>query len=141
MIRGPPEATRTCTLFPYTTLFRSSLALHHDVVVVTINYRLGAFGFLRVEHLLGEAYAGAGNSGLKDQTAALRWVRDNIGSFGGDPDAVTIFGESAGGMSVATLLGTPAAAGLFHAAIPQSGACHNTSPASDRKSTRLNSSH
>src|SRR3546814_10803943 len=59
----------------------TSLALHHDVVVVTINYRLGAFGFLRVEHLLGEAYAGAGNSGLKDQTAALRWVRDNIGSF------------------------------------------------------------
>src|SRR3546814_16994163 len=118
MIRGPPEATRTCTLFPYTTLFRSSLALHHDVVVVTINYRLGAFGFLRVEHLLGEAYAGAGNSGLKDQTAPLPWVRDNTGSFGGDPAAVSIFGASAGGMRAATLLGSPASAGPLPAAIP-----------------------
>ncbi|HVN27078.1 MAG TPA: carboxylesterase family protein, partial [Candidatus Binataceae bacterium] len=68
-----------------------------------------------------------GNEGILDQIAALQWVRDNIGEFGGDADNVTIFGESAGGMSVGTLLATPAARGLFHKAIPQSGACHTGS--------------
>ncbi len=101
------------------------LARHGDVVVVAINYRLGALGWLRVDHLLGDEYAGSGNSGLRDQIAALSWVQENIAGFGGDPEQVTIFGESAGGMSVATLLGTPAAAGLFNRAIAQSGACHN----------------
>lgn len=103
------------------------LAARGDVVVVSINYRLGAFGFLRVEHLLGEEYAGSGNVGLLDQIAALQWVRDNIEAFGGDPDQVLVFGESAGGMSASTLLGTPAARGLFHAAAPQSGACDHVS--------------
>jgi para-nitrobenzyl esterase len=94
------------------------LAERGDVVVVTINYRLGALGYL---HLPGcDA-----NLGQLDQIAALRWTRDNIRAFGGDPEQVTIFGESAGGMAVATLLGTPAARGLFRAAIPQSGAAHN----------------
>ena len=102
----------------------SRLAQRGEVVVVTINYRLGAFGWLYVDHL-DEGFAGSGNAGLLDQVAALEWVRDNIAAFGGDPDQVTIFGESAGGMSVATLMGTPAASGLFSGAIAQSGAAHN----------------
>src|SRR5262245_31230804 len=106
----------------------SSLARRGDVVVVSINYRLGALGFLHLAELSGD-YASSGNLGILDQIAALEWVRDNIAAFGGDPDNVTIFGESAGGMSVGTLLGTPAARGLFHKAIPQSGAAHNASPA------------
>jgi para-nitrobenzyl esterase len=104
------------------------LARHGDVVVVTINYRLGVLGFLRLEHLLGDdddRFAGSANNGLRDQVAALRWVRDNIAGFGGDPGRVTIFGESAGGMSVASLMATPAADGLFHGAIAQSGAGEN----------------
>lgn len=95
-----------------------------DVVVVTINYRLGLLGWLHLGAVPG-ADPSAGNCGLLDQIAALRWVRDNIAVFGGDPDDVTVFGESAGGMSVATLMGTPSAEGLFHKAIPQSGAAHN----------------
>jgi para-nitrobenzyl esterase len=92
------------------------------VVVVTINYRLGALGFLGVESALGSDFAGAGNNGIRDQILALEWVRENIAGFGGDPDNVTIFGESAGGMSVATLLGAPGVASMLRAAIPQSGA-------------------
>src|SRR6202034_2466438 len=85
------------------------------VVFVSINYRLGVDGFA----LLPDAPA---NRGLLDQVAALQWVRDNIAAFGGDPDNVTIFGESAGAMSVTTLLGMPAARGLFRQVIAQSGA-------------------
>jgi para-nitrobenzyl esterase len=96
-----------------------------DVVVVTCNYRLGALGFLHLADIGGEDVQGSGNVGLLDQIAALRWVRDNVAAFGGDPRNVTIFGESAGGMSVGTLLGTPAAHGLFHKAVPQSGAASN----------------
>ncbi len=92
-----------------------------DVVVVTMNYRLGAFGFLHLADLGGERFASSGNAGILDQVAALEWVRDNIEAFGGDPGNVTIFGESAGAMSVGTLLGTPAARGLFHRAALQSG--------------------
>ena len=106
-----------------------------DAVVVSCNYRLGALGFLHLDEIGGSDCAGSGNSGLLDQVAALRWVRDNIARFGGDPGNVTIFGESAGGMSVATLLGTPAAAGLFHKAIPQSGAAANIS--SSERATRV----
>ena len=100
----------------------TKFATRGDVVVVTINYRLGSFGFLHLSDLFGDELAGSGNLGLLDQVAALEWVRDCIEAFGGDPNHVTIFGESAGAGSVATLLGLPAAAGLFHAAIPQSGA-------------------
>jgi para-nitrobenzyl esterase len=100
----------------------TKFATHGDVVVVSINYRLGSFGFLHLADLFGDEVAGAGNLGLLDQVAALEWVRDNIEAFGGDPNRVTIFGESAGAASVATLLGVPAASGLFDAAIPQSGA-------------------
>jgi para-nitrobenzyl esterase len=102
------------------------LARAGDVVVVTINYRLGVLGFLRLDHLLGGDLAASANAGLLDQIAALEWVRDNIDGFGGDPARVTIFGESAGGMSVATLLATPSARGLFGRAVAQSGAGHNT---------------
>jgi para-nitrobenzyl esterase len=101
------------------------LAAGGDVVVVTINYRLGALGFLDLGHL-DAAFAGSGANGIRDQVAALAWVRDNIAAFGGDPGNVTIFGESAGGMSVGTLLGTPSAAGLYHRAIAQSGAADHT---------------
>jgi para-nitrobenzyl esterase len=102
-----------------------SFVTRGDVVVVTINYRLGALGFLHLAEVGGEAYASSGLSGILDQAAALAWVRDNAAAFGGDPDNVTIFGESAGAMSVGTLLGLPEAAGLFHRAIAQSGAAHN----------------
>ena len=97
------------------------------VVCVTINYRLGVDGFL---------YLGDGNAnlGLLDQVAALAWVQENIAAFGGDPNNVTIFGESAGGMSVATLLSMPRATGLFRRAIAQSGAGHHVlSPATAQR--------
>jgi para-nitrobenzyl esterase len=100
----------------------TQFANHGDVVVVTINYRLGPFGFLHLADLFDGAFAGSGNAGILDQIAALEWVRDCIAAFGGDPDRVTVFGESAGAASVGTLLGTPDARGLFNAAIAQSGA-------------------
>jgi para-nitrobenzyl esterase len=109
----------------------TSFASRGDVVVVTLNYRLGALGFLHLGEVGGEAYASSGLSGILDQAAALQWVRDNIANFGGDPGNVTVFGESAGGMSVGTLLGLPEASGLFHRAIAQSGASSNLIDAGD----------
>jgi para-nitrobenzyl esterase len=100
----------------------TNLATRGDVVVVTINYRLGAFGFLHLDNVLGAGFEGSGNNGIRDQVAAINWVRDNIASFGGDPTNITLFGESAGGMSIATLLGVPGVAALIRNAIPQSGA-------------------
>ncbi len=97
------------------------LASRGDIVVVTINYRLGALGFLA--HPALGAGGDVGNYGLADQQAALRWVHDNIAGFGGDPDKVTVAGESAGGMSVCDHLVAPDSAGLFRAAIMQSGPC------------------
>jgi para-nitrobenzyl esterase len=97
------------------------LAGRGDIVVVTINYRLGALGFL-AHPALGPP-GDVGNYGLADQQAALGWVRDNIAGFGGDPDKVTIAGESAGGMSVCDHLVAPDSQGLFSAAIIQSGPC------------------
>lgn len=96
-----------------------ALVRRGDVVAVTINYRLGPFGFLAHPDLGPDA----GNLGLADQQAALRWVCDNIGRFGGDPDNVTIMGQSAGGYSVFAHLASPASAGLFHRAIVQSATC------------------
>jgi para-nitrobenzyl esterase len=101
------------------------LARRGDVVVVTINYRLGPLGFLFLEDLCPDLEGAVGNAGMRDQVAALEWVREHIAAFGGDPGNVTIFGESAGGMSVGTLLAAPSARGLFARAIPQSGAAHN----------------
>lgn len=100
------------------------LARRGDVVVVTLNYRLGALGFLRLAEATRGAVASSGNEGLLDQIAALSWVRDNIAAFGGDPGNVTVFGESAGAMAVVALMAMPAAEGLFHKAIAQSGAGH-----------------
>jgi carboxylesterase type B len=102
----------------------STLARRGDVVIVTINYRLGALGFLRAQDRFGARLPATGNEGLLDQIAALEWVRDEIEAFGGDPGNVTIFGESAGAMSCATLLALPRARGLFHRAILQSGAAN-----------------
>jgi para-nitrobenzyl esterase len=98
------------------------LAMAEEVVVVTINYRLGALGFLALPELSAEDPDNqSGNYGLLDQIRALQWVRDNIAGFGGDPGNVTIFGQSAGGMSVVYLLVSPRAHGLFHRAIDMSG--------------------
>jgi para-nitrobenzyl esterase len=91
------------------------------VVLVTINYRLGVFGFLATEDLAKEANGAAGNYGLLDMVAALQWVKANIGNFGGDADNVTIFGESAGSFAVSTLMASPIAKGLFQKAIGESG--------------------
>ncbi|QEU95917.1 carboxylesterase/lipase family protein [Streptomyces kanamyceticus] len=100
-----------------------TFARETGTVVVTVNYRLGAMGFLAAEGLDGEASDRvSGNYGLLDQQAALRWVRANIGRFGGDPGRVTIAGESAGGRSVCTLLASPTARGLYRAGIVESGA-------------------
>ncbi len=102
----------------------AALAQRGDVVIVTINYRLGALGYLYLGAHGGNAWGATANAGQLDQIAALRWVRDNIASFGGDPENVTIFGESAGSAAVATLLAMPAAQGLFRRAILQSGAAN-----------------
>jgi para-nitrobenzyl esterase len=100
----------------------TDLAAKHDVVVVTVNHRLNAFGYLYLAELGGEKYADSGNVGMLDIVQSLEWVRDNIAEFGGDPGNVTIFGESGGGMKVSTLMAMPSAKGLFHRAIVQSGA-------------------
>jgi len=106
----------------------AGLARRGDLVVVTLNYRLGALGFLHL-HGRGGELVGASNAGLRDQIAALAWVRENIARFGGDPEQVTICGQSAGAMSVAALLGAPTARPLFARAILQSGAAdHVLSP-------------
>ncbi|CAB5021332.1 MAG: carboxylesterase family protein [Actinobacteria bacterium] len=109
----------------------TKLAEQGDVVVVTINYRLAVFGFLHLADLGGEAFRGSGLAGSLDQVAALQWVSDNIANFGGDPSNVTVFGESAGAMSICTLLGLPAAQGLFQKAITQSGGANFCTSAED----------
>lgn len=102
----------------------SRLATEQEVIVVTINYRLGALGFLAHPALSAETPSGgSGNFGLLDQQAALRWVRDNIARFGGDPRRVTLFGESAGAWSACYQMVSPGAQDLFQRAILQSGSC------------------
>ena len=98
---------------------------HAGTVVVTLNYRLGQLGFLAHRALAAEdsTHPTSGNYGFEDQIAALRWVRDNVAAFGGDPSNVTIFGETAGGWSVCTHLASPRSAGLFQRAIVESGLC------------------
>jgi para-nitrobenzyl esterase len=105
----------------------STLSRRGDMVVVTANYRLGALGFLYLEDMDSE-FAESGNLGLLDQIAALKWVQKNIDWFGGDPGNVTIMGQSAGSISVTTLMAAPEAKGLFKRAIAESGApnlCHS----------------
>jgi para-nitrobenzyl esterase len=97
------------------------LALRGDTVIVTVNHRLNVFGHLHLSDL-DPHFAGSGNAGVLDLVSALEWVRDNVSAFGGDPQNVTIFGESGGGGKVSTLMAMPSAEGLFHRAIVQSGA-------------------
>ena len=99
----------------------SAFALACDVTVVSFNYRLGCLGFLPIDTICRDAPLGVGNTGLLDQVAALRWVRENISAFGGDPGRVTIMGCSSGGKSVGVLLGLGLAGDLFHTAISVSG--------------------
>lgn len=98
-----------------------SLARNHDVVVVTHNHRLNVYGYLSLANLGGREYASSANVGMLDLVAVLEWVRDNVATFGGDPGSVTIFGQSGGGGKVVALMAMPAAKGLFHRAIVQSG--------------------
>jgi para-nitrobenzyl esterase len=97
----------------------SALARRGDTVIVTVNHRLNVFGYLSLAELGG--HPSSGQAGMLDIVQALEWVRDNVSAFGGDPGNVTIFGESGGGMKVSLLLALPAAKGLFHRAIIQSG--------------------
>ncbi|MGB3810571.1 MAG: carboxylesterase/lipase family protein [Parvibaculum sp.] len=99
----------------------AKLARDGDVVVVTINYRLGALGFLHLANLGEEGFAQSSNHGHRDQIAALKWVRDNIAGFGGDPELITVFGESAGAVSTQNLMVSPYSNKLFKRAIPMSG--------------------
>ncbi len=105
------------------SLYQANQLVEQGVVLVTINYRLGVFGYIAHPALSADDPRGvSGNYGLLDQVAALAWIRDNIEAFGGDPDNVTIFGESAGAQSVTEIMSTPLSQGLFHKAILQSGA-------------------
>ncbi|RHW19273.1 carboxylesterase/lipase family protein [Sphingomonas gilva] len=101
-------------------LFEGDRLARRDMVVVSLNHRLGALGFLDLESF-DPAFAGAANAGIADIVAALRWIRDNIAAFGGDPERVTLFGESGGALKISTLLAMPDAVPLFHRAIMQSG--------------------
>lgn len=110
-----------------TTLYDGRALSERGAVIVTINYRLGALGFLAHTGLDAERPEGtSGNWATRDQIAALEWVRDEIGAFGGDPARVMIFGESAGGVNVCMLLASPLASGLFSAALIESGGCPAT---------------
>jgi len=100
----------------------TSLAHAHDVVTVTLNHRLNVFGYTHLGDAMGSEFAASSSVGLLDIVAALEWVRDNIAEFGGDPNLVTIFGQSGGGRKVATLMAMPGAKGLFRRAIIESGA-------------------
>lgn len=99
----------------------ANLARAHDVVVLTINHRLNAFGYLDLSQIAGSDYADSSMAGMNDIVLALKWVKENIGRFGGDANCVTVFGESGGGRKVSVLMATPPAQGLFHRAIVQSG--------------------
>ena len=99
----------------------AQMARHHDVVQVSVNHRLNILGFFDVAEIGGSGYEDSVNVGMTDLVAALRWVQENISNFGGDPDRVMIYGQSGGGSKVTTLMGMPAAAGLFHSASAQSG--------------------
>lgn len=98
-----------------------ALASHGDVVVVTVNHRLNAFGYLYLQRLAPEQFPDSGNCGQLDLVLALRWVQSNIEAFGGDPDCVLAFGQSGGGAKIATMMAMPAAAGLFQRAASMSG--------------------
>jgi para-nitrobenzyl esterase len=98
-----------------------NLASRHDVVIVTVNHRLNAYGYLYLGDLAGDQFRASGNVGQLDLITVLEWVRDNIAEFGGDPGNVTIFGQSGGGAKVSCLLAMPGAKGLFHRGVIESG--------------------
>ncbi len=99
----------------------AQMARHHDVVQVSVNHRLNILGFLDASEIGGSAYEDSANVGMTDLVVALRWVKDNIENFGGDPDRVMIYGQSGGGSKVTTLMGMPSATNLLHRAAAQSG--------------------
>jgi len=109
----------------------TSLAHTHDVVVVSINHRLNVFGFTYLGEAGGSDFELSGSAGMLDIVASLEWVRDNIERFGGDPNLVTIFGQSGGGRKVSTLMSMPSARGLFHRAVIESGAVLRLTPKDD----------
>lgn len=108
-----------------------TLASRGDIVFVSFNYRLGALGFMNLKEVTGGTIPATGNEGLLDQVAALQWVQENIAAFGGDPGNITVFGESAGGMSIGCLMAMPAAQGKFHKAILESGAANTVGALED----------
>lgn len=118
----------------------AALCKKGDVVLVSLNHRLNVLGFLDLS-AFGEKYAQSGNVGLLDLVEALKWVKNNIEQFGGDPQNVTIFGQSGGGGKVSTLMATPAAAGLFHKAIVQSGSLLNVMEANFSRKIGLATLH
>jgi len=133
----PPRPTRPVMVYIHGGAFESgcevrttpALAARGDVVLVRIQYRVGLLGFLGTEEMAADdAHGSAGNWGILDAIRALEWVRDNAAAFGGDPRNVTVFGESAGGVAVCTLLASPLADGLFRRAIVQSGHCQIARP-------------
>jgi len=116
----------------------TNLAHSQDVVVVTLNHRLNVFGFTYLAEAAGADFASSGGVGMLDIVRALEWVRDNIERFGGDPNLVTIFGQSGGGRKVATLMSMPSAKGLFHRAIVESGALLRlTTPEDGQRATQM----
>jgi para-nitrobenzyl esterase len=114
----------------------AQMARHHDVVQISVNHRLNALGFLDVSEIGGAGYEDSVNVGMTDLVAALKWVRDNVANFGGDPNNVMIYGQSGGGGKVATLLGMQSAAGLFHKAAIQSGGGGAGDPAEAKEFAR-----
>jgi para-nitrobenzyl esterase len=125
-LHGGGYASGSPNMVPYDG---ANLARTHDVVVVGLTHRLNVFGFAYLADLGGERFAEASNAGMKDIILGLEWIRDNIANVGGDPGNVTIFGQSGGAGKVSTLLGMPAAQGLFHRAIAQSGSAVTSLPA------------
>ncbi len=109
----------------------TNLAKKEDVVVVSVNHRLNIFGFLHLADIGGSKWAESTNVGVQDLVAALQWVKDNIENFGGDPDRVTIFGQSGGGGKTTTVMAMPSAEGLFHRSIAQSGSAFRGTTAAD----------
>jgi para-nitrobenzyl esterase len=103
----------------------AKLVKQGDIVHVALNHRINLFGYLYLEHLLGAEYAGSGNAGLLDIVLGLQWIKDNIERFGGDPDNVTLFGQSGGGAKISALMAMPAAQGLYHKVIIQSGSAYS----------------
>ena len=114
--------------YAFAPIFDGMAFARAGIVVVTVAYRLGIFGFLEMERLLGPEYAGSANNGLRDLIAALRWVHNNIASFGGDPARVTVGGESAGAKLTDILMGTPDATPLFQQMISESGGAERVWP-------------